>query len=84
VETHGSVPKRPPTQFGLSNPQLYVLLVGAGAWTARVFVAGVGSVFPAASVAATVNVCCPTGSPEYVFGLVQGVALPSSAQANVG
>jgi hypothetical protein len=49
----------------------------------QVRLAGVASVFPAASVARTWNVCEPTASPEYAAGDVQAAnAPPSSAHAN--
>jgi hypothetical protein len=50
----------------------------------QVKLAGVASVLPAASVAATVKVWLPPASAEYAFGLVQLVAAaPSSEHPNV-
>ena len=42
------------------------------------WLAGVGSVFPAGSVARTSSAWAPTESPEYVAGLVQDVKVPPS------
>jgi hypothetical protein len=53
---------------------LAVMLVsGATVSTVHVKLAGVPSTFPAASLARTLNVCEPSTSVEYGFGLVQAV-----------
>ena len=47
-------------------------------------VAGVGSVFPAASVALTLNSCLPRARPAYVAGEEHGTnSAPSSEHSNV-
>src|ERR687885_930784 len=54
----------------------------AGAAIAHERVAGVGSAFPAASIARTANVCAPAASPPYVFGALQASkAAPSRAHS---
>jgi hypothetical protein len=61
-----------------------MLTTGSAVLMLHVYVAGVASALPAASVAATVNVCPPLPRPEYVFGLVQlAAAPPSIVQLNV-
>ena len=53
---------------------------GGGTFTVHVRVAGVASVFPAASVARTSNVCEPLARPEYAFGDVQVAHAPASSR----
>ena len=57
---------------------------GAGTLTVQVRTAGDASVFPAASVARTSNVCDRFSRPEYAFGDVHDAqAPPSIRHANV-
>src|SRR4051812_939934 len=56
---------------------------GASVSTVQVKLAGVASVLPIVSVAATVNVCWPSARPETVKGLVQAELVPSTVQRNV-
>src|SRR3954462_14910898 len=57
---------------------------GAIVSTVQVNVAGVASVFPAPSLAATLTVCCPSARFETGNGLVNAALVPpSSEQRNV-
>lgn len=49
-------------------------------FTVHVRAAGVGSVFPAASVARAENVCAPDARPEWLAGLVQATKGPPSSE----
>jgi hypothetical protein len=53
-------------------------LPGVPASIVHVRLAGVASVLSASSVALTSNVCVPADNPEYVFGELQSLKLPSS------
>ena len=91
VVVYGATPPVTPnvtfTLVLLSSAPLIGALIdttGRAVLIVQVKLAGVASVLPAASVAATVNVWLPPARPEYVFGLVQAKAAPPSiVQANV-
>jgi hypothetical protein len=57
-----------------------MLVSGAARSTAHVCVAGVGSVFPAGSVARTANVCGPSESPVRLLGEPHEAQAPLSSR----
>jgi hypothetical protein len=60
-----------------------IIVSGAVVSTVQVKLAGLASVLPAASVAATWKVWDPCTRPVYACGLVHAALLPSSEQLNV-
>src|SRR5919204_3303034 len=74
-----TVPLEPATDWAPAN-----MSFGGASDTVQVRLAGVASVLPAESVAATENVWVPAARSEYACGDVQGAAAAlSSEQANV-
>jgi hypothetical protein len=56
-----------------------IVVLGGPVSTVHVRAAGVGSVFPTASVARTCTVWLPSARPVYVLGLVQAANAPASS-----